>query len=906
MIRRRHVRALLCAALLAMLNAPAFAGSEAAHLHHEDSAGAPLQIIGHLPEPKDRVYDGGQIAYVDTPGRRLYLKYIDPNLQDHLVTYDLRPQIPKPIADGVIGPDSISGGLVSPYDQTTLDPRRQHLLMVTGNTEVAGQTPPLGNPRITVFDLDKNRTATRWDLSTELPGFYPFGMTYSTADDRVYLVGDFTATSSSEIPFLKPASPASTVVALDPRTGAVIWVRPIPQCQQPMFSSGIGGLVVRSHFRPAIYFACMTAGTPSGQPYPGEAGLVRLNIQPHADQSEALRFPVDFFPIAGQYFNGAATGIATFDYPDDRFLLQSLSPRTPGAWVFDGRISSWVGFVSAPYYSDQFAGFNQRLGHLYMGLRIGATQDSRDGMVIADLHQIPVPAGSFQPIVTEALIPTDAQSRRLFILPGGASATHEPYLIARDMTPKRAAPSPLDYDALTDGVPESKAAFVSYSADANAYGADLVLVGGLAGPVSVTGNQTVDLPVAGGSRGVVLAKISGLGLRPAGASASAQSTTADLNTTKDYETNGSLGAWPYSAVSCLDSGGGIKPQSTTTNGAESRVDCSLADAIAKGSSEAAAATLGLVHVGHAETSGITHRDLGHGATTQVRARSAGIVVDVPGVGTLRIGSVTASLTTGAHGMTGTSSATYRRVISGLEIDDPKGKTLLGPSACATTVSTAGGHKPVVKDTCGSVARQVNALTQTRLHLGLPLPEATASVRGAYSTIQQTDADYYQERTVDDQGVVYPHDSTAQRPMPALQLVVYNDSTERSRVLAQFAAVQGDSIFDTSAEQTTPGGGPPPGSVPTGHQPGTPPTTASVPPADVSPGDTTTTVPPPITAPTIATPRTGLTGWLLLHRSLRDALLLAGILAIAAGAGVLAARRHQLLLAMSAPTERHRT
>jgi hypothetical protein len=52
---------------------------------------------------------------------------------------------------------------------------------------------------------------------------------------------------------------------------------------------------------------------------------------------------------------------------------------------------------------------------------------------------------------------------------------------------------------------------------------------------------------------------------------------------------------------------------------------------------------------------------------------------------------------------------------------------------------------------------------------------------------------------------------------------------------------------------------------------------------------------------VAQPLSGVAGWLFMHRSLRDALLIAGILGIAAAAGALAYRRHQLLAAMTATT-----
>ncbi len=86
--------------------------------------------------------------------------------------------------------------------------------------------------------------------------------------------------------------------------------------------------------------------------------------------------------------------------------------------------------------------------------------------------------------------------------------------------------------------------------------------------------------------------------------------------------------------------------------------------------------------------------------------------------------------------------------------------------------------------------------------------------------------------VDDQGVTFVADSVAQRPVPALRVVAYNDRTERSRLVVQLAAAEASSIYQVTPAQpqvvpsyppptgggtTGPGGGggTPPGSRPSG-------------------------------------------------------------------------------------------
>jgi hypothetical protein len=225
-----------------------------------------------------------------------------------------------------------------------VDTKRANLVLLTGNISVGSQVVTAGNPSITVYDTKRRKVAATWDLEQRLPGFYPLGITYSRADDRLYAVGEFSGSTylaNSIATFgSKAVGPVSSVVAFSPVTGKPIWVRPVPQCQELLNSLNTGGLVARSRSRNALYFSCVTGATASGNTYPGEAGLVRLTIDPKAATSTAAaQFPLDYFPISGQYFNGAAEGIATFDYRDDRFFLQSLAPKTPGAWVFDGRLS---------------------------------------------------------------------------------------------------------------------------------------------------------------------------------------------------------------------------------------------------------------------------------------------------------------------------------------------------------------------------------------------------------------------------------------------------------------------------------------------------------------------------------------------------------------------------------------
>jgi hypothetical protein len=882
--------------------APALTATGAPHSAPGDE---PLVVVGNLPEPEARVKPG-HIAAVDAAARRMYYLYVDVDSVVHVVDYDLRPAIPQPVATGVLGPDQLGPSATSPY-QAVVDSKRHHLLMMGTNVDVAGNVAQTLGSNILVYDTQHHRRADIWYPDRQLPGYFPFGMTYSEADDRIYMIGEMSENSSLANGFFgsKAVGAGTAVVALDPGTGALLWVRFVPECQQALNSLGTGGLIARSQVHPALYFSCTTGGSVLNAAYPGQAGVVRLTISPTAAATDASGFPLEFFPVSGQYFNGGATGIATFDPVSDRLFLQSLAESTPGAWVFDGRLSGWVGFIPAPDYSDAYAGYNPKLGHLYIGLN-RITGDPHNGMVVADGRALPVQAGTVQKLPPSAFIVTDPKTDRLFMLPEDATSAFQPYLVVRDRFRGTGALQPLDYDALTDGVPEHSASFVNYSADVNAYGSDVVLVGGTSATLTTAGilyNQpplSSQPPAGGGTRGLMLARLGGLGLRPAGASASARAVIADLNTTQDWETNDQLRDWPYPSVSCLDSGGGIEPQTSEVRGSRARVECDLADATSHGETSAAGLTAQGLSVGRASSVADTTRTTKTGATTTVSASSSDIEVAIPGLGQLRVGRVSATLTTVAHGVDGSATASYRRTVKNVELVGSDGQVLLDNAACQTTMEANGAKPATVTDTCAELAHAINQRTQLRAHLGFPIPDVIATPKGAFSAVQQGDADYYVERAGNDQGVVYPHDSAAQRPAAAMQLVVYSDTNERSRLVAQFAGVQGDSIFNTTADGDTP---PPP---PTGTEAPATPGVPDEPPAQRVDGsvpagptvDGPATAEPPVV---VAQPLSGVAGWLFMHRSLRDALLIAGILGIAAAAGALAYRRHQLLAAMTATT-----
>jgi hypothetical protein len=903
------VLALLATPLLVTAAAPAGAGNDAAQA-------GPLRQIGTLPEPAGTVRaQAGTIAAVDAVHRRMYYVYTDKQAFDHVVTYDLTPRIPKAIATGPLAADA-NILLKSPYS-VALDTKRRQLTFITGNIDANGKTVVLGNPTMTSYSDVTHKVSGRWALSQTLPGFFPFGLTYSEKDDRIYVLGEFSGlnyAAASTFTFgSKAAGAVTAVAALNPADGKLLWMRPVSECQQGLFTLGVGGLIARATAQDALYFACVTGGTANGKTYPGQAGLVRLNIDPKTtDSAAAAQRPVEFFAVSGNYFNGAATGIAAFDRQTDRFYLQSLARQTPGDWVFDGRLSAWVGFVSAPSPADRYIGLNEGLGHLYIGTYQGANPPPvTDGILTADVRQTPVPAGEFQPIVPGGFIATDAGSNRLFVLPYDAATTLKPYLILEDTMPVTHGEVPVDYDADTTDTADLPTNEVSYALGAAGFGAETIQVGGTAGATSGVEPPGAPQPpppapgipvVAGGTRAVMSARLGGLDLRAGGAAASTQAALSDINTVQYYE--GQNGPWPYPVTSCLDSVGTAATDSYQdrgntgpANGGTSSVTCDLGKATAVATARMGASGAGGTTVHKSAYDATATRTVADGATVTTTASAEGVTFDVTGGINVRLGRVVATSKSVAHGRPGTTSASWERVVHGFLITNATGTPLVNSPGCSSKVEVGGGTRKV-EDTCADLAAQLNKVLPTRFRISFPMPNVIATPKGAYAAVEQTDADYFQQRVVNDQGVIYRGDSIGPRPVPAVVTEAYNDSTERSRTVTVLAATQSSAIFTVvppfsygpdGGDGTGTGGGTP-GTAGTPGTPGSPGVVSG------TTGGAGGTAPPPQTTGNGGTAAAGtrLQGYLFMRRSLRDAALLVLFAGLLLGGAATAWRRRRLV------------
>ena len=826
----------------------------------------------------------------------MFLTYTDTSDNLHLLVYDLRARIPTPSANILVG----GNGLLYPSSYgAAYDTRRSQLAYLSQLTK------PVGTPVIGLVDI-RHRTTTSW-VSSIPPGYQPAGITYSPAEDRYYLIGEWSGnTTGAGVRQYSPAGPVTTVLALDAATGQLLWARPVPTCQSVLIRGTAGALIAHSDDQSAIYFACSASGF-DNTAYPGSQGIARIWVNKSATNTATeMQLPAEVFPVSGVYFNGGEQGAAVFDHSTDRFFLQSLSPTTPGAWVFDGRASAWLGFIPAANLNDQFTGLNEGLHHVYIASSSPGTPDATDGVVVADADALPLQPGGVARLVVDSDVVADPGSNRMFYLPAGDNDGHAPYVVAEDRTPVSLPVPPINYDALTSDAPEDTS-YVSYAGDANGYGAEVGLVGGTTAPTTLAGEDPAQVvasnaqgtgvpvdavPIGGGTRAVMAARIGNIDLRPAGAAGSAQALVADANTANNVQNSNTIGAWPYPPVTCLDAGGGqVKPQSHSADGGTAEVTCDLAAQKVLADAAHAALNVGPITVSHSTLSTMSYRDKKLGIITKSTSVATGIRIDIPGGDTLSIGRIESSATTIGHGRRGTALAEWSRTISGLSLADAHGKVLYSAGTCSADVSANGKTVRRTPDQCASVAQQVSSLLSLRARIALPAPDAIATPRGAFAAIQQTDRDYYEERTMNDQGVVYQNDSVAQRPVAGLQVVLYNDSTERSRVVAQFAAVQATTVYTVSPAEQIPNENPPV-SGSTNPPAGSPVPQGIAPAPATQHGGLPAGSSPSALAP--SAPQGGLAGWLFRHRSVRDALLTASVLTLIALTGALATRRRALL------------
>jgi hypothetical protein len=320
-------------------------------------------------------------------------------------------------------------------------------------------------------------------------------------------------------------------------------------------------------------------------------------------------------------------------------------------------------------------------------------------------------------------------------------------------------------------------------------------------------------------------------------------------------------AWPHVTATCLDSGGNAEPEERSGPGGGSSVSCDLSKPEAAASTRFTAFSVGGVAVASSSFETRARKDPGLGIVTESTAIVKGIVLTSPDGATASIGEIVAVATTAARGRAKTASAAWDRTFSNVVVRDASGKTTF---LCSDA------------DSCDprAIVDAMNQVLGVRMRISLPEADEIATPRGAFAGVQKSDAEYLNSSTVNNDN---------SRAVPALEILVFNDSVEKSRLLIQLAAIQASSIYGIGLLPGDVGFDPGPGFVPP-----VPPLVPDVIPPTFGPPTATVATPPRSPGARL------LSAALFLFRSPKDALLVGLTALLFVGAATVAARRRTLL------------
>lgn len=758
-----------------------------------------IEMLGFL----DRVADDGTdpgVVMLDASRRRLYVRYggqakISEFNLDYSVPHVLR-DVTVPLARG------FSGGFTGP-NLDVLDEGRRVAYMI--DYDFDGSLGCRTCSFIRILDLGTlTLKSDVWNLTERLPNFYAEGLTYSPVDDTIYVVGTvvgYAAFTFNTTPAPPPTYPIQ-VMALDAQTGRMRWAQPLTQCQRSLATLSFGAPIFRSAARAALYVPCVRADAFFGIRYSGESGLVRLSFDPAADAVGTTSFSEEFFAISGKYTSGKGVqGVAVFDPKTERVFMLSQSNESPGVWAFDGRLSAWVGFIPAHDGTAMGLGIDPATGHVY--LRAG----DNGQLIVTDGRATPVPQGLAAQVPTTAATDVylvDPLTGRLFVraLPKGANRSV--VTVLRDRVDFGRAQPPADYDALTTEVEEGPGTLSTYAGTANGFGARAMAVGGTGGisqlyrelfgysAVESAYGQYSPLPaLAPGDRGVFMGRVATIDVRNVGATASAQAVAADPLTDDDYrnrqndiqrdgadvagEAQGDTAfdatAWSWPARVCLDGEGDAVDDDHAGALGRVAVRCDKTKSEARASAHMGRTEIGgVLSVAASSFTSIVRRDAQKGIVTESIARARGIEIEVPQGGSLVIGEVAARAITGARGRAGSATVVYEPSVADVVLRDAAGTVLF---RCGDSCSPR------------ALAQAVNEAASLKMRVALPTPYIVRTPKGAFASVQETDTDYYN-------GLITNNDES--RAVPALEVTIFNDFAEKSRLNLQFAAVQASSIY----------------------------------------------------------------------------------------------------------------
>lgn len=891
----------MCAALgVASLASPA------APVSAEEAA--PLRVLGEIKGPDGAARQ--RIMALDPVRRRMYVRVARAAPSGYsLATYDLGVAVPRLLSERPLPPGAGFGTISA--SSSFLEPTRRRLYMLGGDEHA------LMTSQLIVLGAEGNQMEpVVWSMAERLPGFFASGMSYSATDDRIYLIGEMSGsgyvTQSTYTFGTKVVGGTATIVALDPDDGALLWTFAIPECRFPLYTPGVGTLIARSGptlSPPRLLVPCTPGGSPTGNTnVPHQGGVAVVTISGDAGAAEAARFDVRFHPVSGSFWNGAQSGVAGFDRVTNRLYLQSISQMTPGAWVFDAPSSSWIGAITAPAPNATQFGINERLGHYYMGGVVGGSPQPQDFLLISNSRsrrpQNGVRMGS--EIAPSSDIHVDPPTNRLFY---ARSAVRPELLVVEDLMPPFPPESPVNFDALTDDIAESPSTFVSFTGDSGGFGARVTAVGDTA---SIRGTAGQSVPVGQASRSVTIGRIPSVNLQAAGAAAAAQQAAVDTTTDAELRQSDPAPEWQYGITTCLDGGDGVETAPQENGSGVAAVTCDLERYAATGHAHHSGISEAGVSVGRATATSETRRTVAEGLVTRAESASSGIHVELGPSGSLHIGKVTAVAEVRAHGRSGTAAAAWWRGVEDVVAKDATGRVVFQSRGCTSAVSNDGKTQTVraSSEACDAIAEGVRRALQVNVRVHFPIPDVTATPRGAYGSVGQSEADYGRETAVNDQGRLYERDALTRRVAPAVQIDVYHDSQERSRNIFQLAGVEAAAVFTVNRNLDGPacaGGGciaggseTRSGGLGSPSTPATGPGTSIVGTAAGASGEALGGPPGTGRMSKHARQRVLAVGFLFARRGLRDGALMALLLMFLAAAPIAVVRRQGLARLVEAP------
>jgi hypothetical protein len=355
-----------------------------------------------------------------------------------------------------------------------------------------------------------------------------------------------------------------------------------------------------------------------------------------------------------------------------------------------------------------------------------------------------------------------------------------------------------------------------------------------------------------GDRGFTFANVPSLDLRQVGSSATAQALSPDSNTEEEHRTRqrelgekchataedvrnsagedygdavetqcpsvdptlqstSASAAWPWRPLGCLDAEGQKIHDDADGAAGHAEITCDLNEQSAHSVTSFGAFSADGVSVGSVAVDAKASRSKTEGAVTEITAAARTVEITGPDGSTVSIGVIRSVVRALAHGRNTSAHIDYHRFLEKVIIRDKKGRETQKVDACAD-------HE------CDPVLTAMNLALGPRVRVYQPAEAQRQTPGGAFAGVEKSDVEYYNALTVQND------DS---RAVPGLEVLFFNDSSEKSRLVLQFAAVEASSIYTISrAEDVFPPDIIPPAPIP--ELPGIPPQPAPVGPAPQPP------------------------------------------------------------------------